>query len=98
MKLKIAIALALVSCTHAELPSSSDPRLAARIGRASTHNPCTPELPVTSNCLDDQGLVWSICAWNACGIDEQCRKIYQNHQVAQNCGEPEWPACSIDSH
>jgi hypothetical protein len=98
MRYKIHIVILLIvacGCATAAPPSTPQTQLAARIEHASTHNPCLPGQSVTANCLDDQGLVWTMCAWNSCGFNEECRKWHQTSLVRGNCGPPDWPACGL---
>ena len=86
--------LASVACSATvSLPSTPQTQLAARIEHAGTHDPCVPGEKATSNCLDDDGLVWSACAWNSCGLEKPCREDHQRKVAEGSCGEPDWPAC-----
>jgi len=102
MKLKIVpskillLMLGSLGCATTAPQSSTQTWLAARIARAGTHNPCMPNTTTTENCFDDQGLVWSTCAWNTCGLSRPCREVQQRNVAAGSCGEPEWPACRMD--
>ena len=90
----IIVCLAFVAgCATAETRSTPQTQLASRIEHASTHNPCPPNQPVSGSCLDDQGLVWSACAWNGCGRDTDCRHHSQEVIASHDCGLPDWPAC-----
>jgi len=73
--------------------ATPESELAARVARASTHVPCVSGEKAAGPCLDDQGNVWSKCAWNSCGVDAECRVASQARVAAGSCGEPEWPAC-----
>lgn len=85
------VVLAILSCAT---PSTPQTQLASRISHASTHNPCTPNATVSEACLDDDGLVWSACAWNSCGMSQTCRDDQQKSQLAGNCGTSDWPPCN----
>ena len=87
------VALALAGCVHPTPPSTPEAQLAARIEHAGPHVQCVSGLSTTMDCIDNQGLVWTACAWNICGIDPPCRSKSQAKVVAGSCGEPDWPAC-----
>jgi len=69
-----------LACSCAERQPAPDAQPAARIAGAGTRKPCSPGKITTADCLDDQGLVWSACAWNSCGMDRQCREQYQDRR------------------
>lgn len=92
----ILVAFAIgMSCAHSDPPSTPASQLAARFARASTKVACIPGGTVSVDCVDDQGLVWTACAWNGCGWDATCRAKFQASNMAGSCGEPEYPACPI---
>ena len=74
-------------------PSTPETQLGARLESASTHLKCHPHYAVQTSCVDEQGLVWTACAWNNCGIEQPCRGEAQSKVAAGSCGEPYWPAC-----
>jgi len=90
----LTIFLAVTSCASPTVLSASQVQRAARFDRASTHYPCAPNATTDVACVDDQGIVWSACAWNSCGIGPACREEHQRIVMAGSCGEPEWPACN----
>jgi hypothetical protein len=83
----------LASCATAPHDPTPGTELAARLEQAHAKPRCTPHYAVPASCVDDQGMVWSACAWNACGIEEPCRGEAQAKVAAGSCGEPYWPAC-----
>jgi hypothetical protein len=99
IRICIATALLTTSCASAPpTPQTPNTELAARLAHAGTSQVCPVVwgghgMRITSDCLDDDGLVWSACAWNACGIDPSCRTREQEAAVLASCGGPEWPAC-----
>lgn len=90
----LLLLLIAVSCAPTIPVSPEQVALWSRISHASTHYPCTPNATTSEACLDDQGLVWSTCAWNTCGISEGCRREHQHVVAAGSCGGPDWPPCS----
>ena len=91
----LVLLLIVVSCARVMPVSSPQTQLASRIEHASTHNRCTPDVGMTMDCMDDQGLVWTACAWNACGLSGTCRETHQRAVADGSCGEPDWPACKL---
>lgn len=89
----------LFACASAPLaPSTPQAQLTARFAHASATSRCPVSAlgqgsPVSANCIDDDGLVWSACAWNGCGVDLNCRVSSQDAVERGSCGGDEWPAC-----
>ena len=78
MKIIPLIALLLLACASSPPESTPQTQLVARVAQASTSTRCPEQGEVASSCLDDQGLVWSACAWNNCGASPECRREHQN--------------------
>lgn len=92
---RLLLLLAFTACATSRPMTPAEVQLASRIVHASTHNPCTPDEPVKADCLDDQGIVWSACAWNSCGMGSECRERHQRKVVENSCGGPDWPPCIL---
>lgn len=95
--MKLAALLLLAGCASAA-PSTSDTQLASRFEHAKSVQFCPVEWNgvgqrLAVDCVDNEGLVWSSCAWNACGINPECRARSQEVVMRGSCGGPDWPAC-----
>lgn len=89
----LLLAFVLGCCATVEPPHTRESERTARWQHASTHNPCMPGARVAADCIDNEALVWSACAWNSCGVDPVCRKDGQTKVAAGSCGLDEWPPC-----
>lgn len=97
IKFALLFVAIFLSCGYAGIfpLSSSTSQLQARLARAraASYPACNSTMPATTDCADSFGIIWSACAWNICGFEEDCRKESQKWIAAGSCGEPEWPAC-----
>ncbi|HUE39816.1 MAG TPA: hypothetical protein VMR29_09950 [Candidatus Binatia bacterium] len=52
------------------------------------------DLPEDYCCVADDGLTWSICAWNSCGVVAECRARH-TFALSGGCGGGHgWPDCA----
>jgi len=90
--MRLLFCLVLVAgCASAASTESSRRRW--RVDHASTRARCEAARPAASECVDDEGLEWTECAWNSCGWDRDCRLAAQESVLAGSCGEPAYAPC-----
>ena len=84
-----------VGCAHSNRIPSAEELLAARQNAAPGKPVCTSWLTTAVDCIDDAGLIWSACAWNACGRDPECRRPSDIAVLAGGCGTPGYLSCEV---
>jgi hypothetical protein len=101
--LAIVLALASISCCTAvpDLPHTPALERERRIRHAAADGvlkcPTGQSInaPDDERCVDSDGLIWAVCAWNVCGFDGTCRMHAAQSILSTNCGGDEWPPCPI---
>jgi len=91
------LVICAIGCAHFEPVSTPESRRESRLSAASTGLRCdenTAQLPDQS-CVTPAGLVWSACAWNACGRDPSCRRPHEIDVLATSCGGREFMSCDV---